>query len=281
AKDLLVAKPPTMSVVEAVDRKGAKILKNQWKMAPPDAVETPAVTALVRAGNRVYAGSEGRITAVALGGAKPRELWRLAVDGTPGSLIAADDRLFVVTREGKIHCYGADAAAPRAFAWTPSRPEVPPPDLDYAVADGYAVWIGDAKPARLLEILESPGVRLVAFAPDADAVDRARRFLAAAGLYGERAAVRVCDAGPLRADTARRLYESLRPYGGRLHVLKKLVDREDLDRWVSEGSGAAAAVEETGAYYTVIRSGAPPGAGNWTHEHADAANTRVSKDTRV
>jgi outer membrane protein assembly factor BamB len=297
AKDILVAKPPTMSVVESVDRKGAKVLKNQWKMAPPDSVETPTVTALVRAGNRLYAGSEGRITAVALGGPKPKELWRLAVDGTPGSLIAADDRLFVVTREGKIHCYGADTAPPRSLAWTPTRPEFPPADLDYAMTDGYAVWIGDANLKSLLEMIEPPGVRLIAFTPDAANVDRARGLLANAGLYGDRVAVRVgdasiqlppylastivCDTGPLRAETARRLYESLRPYGGRLHVLKKLVNREDLDRWVSEGSGAAAAVEETGPYYTVIRAGALPGAGNWTHEHADAANTRVSKDTRV
>src|SRR5262249_21476483 len=32
---------------------------------------------------------------------------------------------------------------------------------------------------------------------------------------------------------------------------------------------------------TLIREGALPGAANWTHEHADAANTRVSKDQLV
>ncbi|HLY75386.1 MAG TPA: malectin domain-containing carbohydrate-binding protein, partial [Planctomycetota bacterium] len=85
----------------------------------------------------------------------------------------------------------------------------------------------------------------------------------------------------LRSESVRRLYESLRPYGGRLHVLKTLVSRGDLDNWISDGSLAAAAVEETGAYYTLIRAGALPGAANWTHEHADAANTRVSKDSRV
>ena len=68
AKDLLVAKPPTMTVVEGVDRKGAKILKNQWKMAPADTVEMPLVTCLLRAGSRVYAGSEGRVSVVTLGG---------------------------------------------------------------------------------------------------------------------------------------------------------------------------------------------------------------------
>src|SRR5207248_2967617 len=32
---------------------------------------------------------------------------------------------------------------------------------------------------------------------------------------------------------------------------------------------------------TLRRAGAPPGAGNWTHEHGDAANTRVAKDQLV
>ncbi|HLY08725.1 MAG TPA: malectin domain-containing carbohydrate-binding protein, partial [Planctomycetota bacterium] len=190
-----------------------------------------------------------------------------------------------------------DEATPRSYAWTPAMPEHSHAELEIALADGYAVWIGDASVPLLLQMIDAPGVRLMAFASDPARVDQARRELAAAGLYGERVAVHlgdasvplppylastiVCDAGPVRAETVRRLYDSLRPYGGRLHVLKTLVGREDLDRWVSDGSLAAAAIEVTGAYYTLIRAGALPGAANWTHEHADAANTRVSKDTRV
>jgi outer membrane protein assembly factor BamB len=297
AKDLLAAKPPSMTVVEAVDRKGAKVMKNQWKMAPPDMVEMPTVTCLLRAGNRVYAGSEGRVTAVNLGPPKPKEAWRLEVPGTPGSLIAADDRLFVVTREARLLCYGTGDAAPKIYEWKPAEPGHERAELDYAVADGYDVWIGDAAVPTLLQWLGAPAARVIAFSPEAARVDRARRELAAAGVYGDRVAVHVgdasaalppylastivCETGPVRADSARRLYDALRPYGGRLHILKKLVNREDLDGWVSDGSLGAAAVEETGAYYTLIRAGALPGAGNWTHEHADAANTRVSKDTRV
>ena len=38
----------------------------------------------------------------------------------------------------------------------------------------------------------------------------------------------------------------------------------------------------TAAGWTLVaRDGALPGAANWTHEHADAANTRVSKDKLV
>ena len=296
AKDVLVSKVLTMSVVESVDRKGAKVLKNQWKMAPPETVEMPTVTCLLRAGNRLYAGSEGRLSAVNLG-PKPKETWRLGVKGTPGSLIAGDDRLFVVTREGLIHCYGAEAAEPVTHAWNVTGPANHDVDLDYAVGDGYSIFIGEARVPLLLQLAERPGARLIAFDTDPVRVEQARRDLVAEGVYGDRIAVHVgdaasnlppylattivCDAGPIRSETARRLYDALRPYGGRLHVLKKLVSRGDLDSWISDGSLAAAAVEDTGAYYSLIRAGALPGAANWTHEHADAANTRVSKDSRV
>src|SRR6185295_9485378 len=108
-KDLILAKAPSMSVVETVDRKGGKMLKNQWKMGSPDTVEMPLVTCMLRAGKRIYAGSEGRVTALQLA-SKTKETFRLDVPGTPASLVAADDRLFVITREGAIHCFGAEQA---------------------------------------------------------------------------------------------------------------------------------------------------------------------------
>ena len=299
AKDLLFAKAPTVSVVEKVDSKGVKSLKNQWKTSPSETVEMPTITCLLRAGARVYAGSEGRLCAVQLGqkGQKPKEAWRLEIPGTPGSLIAADDRLFVVTREGVLHCYGSEPVEPVLHPWKVKTPEKTGGELPYAVADGYAVRIGAADVPSLLQFAEGPAVRTIAFDADPARVDEARRVLAAAGLYGDRISVHVgdasvplppylagtivCDAGPLGAEPLRRLFDALRPYGGRLHVLKKLVSREALEAWISDGSLAAAAIEETDSHFVLIRSGALPGSGNWTHEHADAANTRVSKDSRV
>src|SRR5207253_5333674 len=42
-----------------------------------------------------------------------------------------------------------------------------------------------------------------------------------------------------------------------------------------------ATVTEHDGLIRLTRVGAVPGAANWTHEHADAANTRVSKDQLV
>jgi outer membrane protein assembly factor BamB len=296
AKDLLVSKGATVSVVESVDRKGVRILKNQWKMGPSESLETPSITCLLRAGDRVYAGSENRLTAVQLG-SKPKEAWRMEVRGTPGSLLAADDRLFAVTRDGVIHCYGAATAEPVVHPWKPASLEKRQGETPVFAADGYAVRIGEADVPSLLQFSEGAKVRAIAFDSDADRVQRARRELRSAGLYGDKIAVHVgdatvplppylagtivCDAGPAREDTVRRLYESLRPYGGRLYLRKKLAGREELERWLTGDGRAAPAVEELDDYYVLLRAGALPGSGNWTHEHADAANTRVSRDSIV
>src|SRR6185503_3938131 len=135
-----------MTVVETVDRKGAKILKNQWKMGPPDTVEMPLVTALLRAGKRIYAGSEGRITAFQLG-SKTKEAWRIEIEGTPASILAADDRLFVVTREGMIHCFGAGRQERVTHGWKPifGGGKNPPTPL----GAGYSVVIGDTDASQL------------------------------------------------------------------------------------------------------------------------------------
>lgn len=293
-KDLLTTKPPTMTMVEAVDRKGQKIMKAQWKSNPGEMVEMPQSTCLMRAGNRLYAGSTGRVTAVELG-KKPKEVWRLPVEGTPACILAADSRLFVVTWEGRIYCFGSEGSRAVNHAWTPDRLESKDLGGPLSISEGIAVLIGPADLPTLVSLAGKPELRTIAFDSDTDRVHKVRLALAHAGLYGERVAVHegsassplppylanliLCETGPIDRETARRLYEPVRPFGGKLYLRKSQVPREELDRWVSEGILPGAAVEEAGDYLALIRVGALAGSANWTHEHADAANTRVSKDT--
>jgi len=54
-----------------------------------------------KAGDYLYAGSSGSI--VAKGG---RQQWQKSIVGTPACMLAGDNKLFVVTTEGRIYCYG-------------------------------------------------------------------------------------------------------------------------------------------------------------------------------
>ncbi|MFO0927249.1 MAG: PQQ-binding-like beta-propeller repeat protein [Gemmataceae bacterium] len=57
--------------------------------------------------------------------------------------------------------------------------------------------------------------------------------------------------------------------------------REAARKWRDTRSEEGAQLHADGGRVVIRRDGPPPGAGEWTHEHADAANTRVSTDRRV
>lgn len=58
-------------------------------------------------------------------------------------------------------------------------------------------------------------------------------------------------------------------------------EAESLASSLKERPLAGAIWKPHGEWTLLIRAGALPGSANWTHEHADAANTRVSRDSRV
>ncbi len=150
-------------------------------------------------GRETYRIEAGVRSSVTVGG---REL-RFA-DGFPGvegevhTMLAADGKLFVVTREGAIYCFGPEPAEPAAHEAEP-RPLDQPADgwaakvrrmLDAVGAEaGYAVvlGLGTGRPAE--ELALQSDLHVMVFEPDAEKADRFRRRCDDAGLYGEQIAV--------------------------------------------------------------------------------------------
>ncbi len=301
-RGVVALKAPPIEVTETTDKKGKKTVKRQWPKTRPATLKSAAwrAQALIRAGGRLYGGSEGLVWA--LDPEKDAIPWKAEIGGVPLGLAAADGRLFVSTGEGRLYCFGAGPVEPAVHRWVPAGPV--PEDawtrkaraiLDLAgVREGYCVLWG-AGNGRLAEELARQGdLPVVAVDPDARKVEEARSMLAAAGLYGERAEVHAGDPATfplppflaglmvseepigLDREAAGKLFSSLRPYGGIACLPAGSAKVEDLAAWLPE-----AEVKERGGFLLVARPGAPPGAGDWTHEHADAANTRVSRDRRV
>src|SRR5205807_3870975 len=81
--------------------------------------------------------------------------------------------------------------------------------------------------------------------------------------------------------TLRRLFGSLRPFGGVACLPMPKEDRARLLPLLANGALPQAHCRDGGEWLLLSRDGPLPGSANWTHEHADAANTRVSKDTLV
>lgn len=85
----------------------------------------------LKAGGRLYAGARSLVQAIEIPppGGKPRVSWQSRIVGTPGTMLAAGGRLFVVTLEGHLYCFGA---APAAAAM--------PPEAEEALVPSSAPW---------------------------------------------------------------------------------------------------------------------------------------------
>jgi len=174
---------------------------------------------------------------------------------------------------------------------------------------GYCVMLGVGTGGLAEELARRSRLHITAIEPEAERAAAARRRLDDAGLLGSRVAVRVADplALPLppyvaslvvsedlaaagfgdagRSVEAKRFVERafgvLRPYGGVACLALSEDEHAALTRSVLEAALPNAQVERSGGLSLLRRAGALPGAGEWTHQYGDAANTVASRDTLV
>ena len=272
-------------------------------------VDAPKINILIKSGELLYAGVAGRIAAIRFDLKSNRALaeWSAPIEGNPVYLIAGDDRLVVVTREGRIYCFGGDFID---LVVHKHEPETPPRDgraadlihkmlLDHPVSGGYAVVWGIGNGRLPIELARQSKLHTIVVEPLVKKAEAYRQELLNHDLYGHRISVDVGDRfefplPPYMAElmlveempeiapaAIGRIFQSLRPYGGKAFFHLPAARHAEFRLAAAQAVMSGAAIGETLGMMTLTRAGALPGAANWTHEHADAANTRVSKDTLV
>jgi len=291
---------------ETTDSKGKKTKVSRFVMPVLASTKITNVETMIKAGDRLYLGGVDRVTVLDWD-AKAKTLspsWSLDLQGTVVRMVAADDRLVVVTKEGGIYCFGGEEKKPILHAKPKDEAPQIAPDVKARVEEilaaaktraGYAIaWgVGDG---RLCEALvRSSDLHLIVVEPDAKKVQAFRTQWTRAGLYGTRiaivpgdahsvqlppylASVAICEnADWFDAKSLGAAYSILRPYGGALCVFASQGNQK-LQANLGEQTLVNAKVSASQSMVTIVRAGALPGAANWTHEHADASNTRVSRD---
>ncbi len=264
------------------------------------------------AGNLLLCGAGDGLSAIRLTDAEPRAevAWREDMPDDPASVIVAGGRLFVSTPGGQLLCYGAaEEAEVRRYA--PEPPGATPDDAWTAraadilertgVRDGYALCLGIGSGRLIEELARQSQLHVVGIDADAAKVDDLRRRMDALGLYGPRVALIVADPASVQlppylasltvsedpaaivADPTAlpHLFAPIRPYGGVACLGMSPGEHERFAAAVAAAELPGAEVERAGAWTLLRRSGPLPGAGAWTHQYADAANTVVSPDTLV
>ena len=232
--------------------------------------------------------------------AREELVWQGKLSGTPVEAIAADGKLFLVTQEGGIWCFGAAEGPAKTHPLTAEDRTVPTDDWTalaksaIAAADvkeGICLVVGIGSGRLAEELVRQSRYHVIAIDPDAGRVEALRNRTDAAGWYGQRLAAlqgtldtidlpQYLAALVVSEDTAAlgkppaaatRLYTVLRPYGG-LAVLPEGAP-------AIEGPGIGKVeTKKVDGRALVRRTVGPDGSANWDHEYGDAAKTLCSKD---
>ncbi|MHC4983416.1 MAG: outer membrane protein assembly factor BamB family protein, partial [Planctomycetota bacterium] len=271
----------------------------------------------LKAGSRFYVGGKDVVAAVEVNLEKRTAdiVWRSAIRGEPWTMLAADEKLFVVTKEGRLYCFGEGRATARTYGnleklepektalpvagqWKRNAEEI----LDAAgVREGYALVLGLGTGQLAKALVDASKLQVIAIDPDAEKIAAFRRRMDDAGLYGTRISAHVGDpisfdlppyvaslivseeapAAGMERDKAfvEKVFKVLRPYGGAAYFP---TDAKKLGLLAEQARLAGARVRSVGKTAAMlVREGAPAGSADWTHQYADAANTVCSRDELV
>jgi len=263
---------------------------------------------LILAGGRLFAAAGGTITAVDLKRDENAASWSIDVDGEVSRLLAADERLFAITLDGRIHCFGAEGGKHATISPGPPPEISPSPRRPRALerleeTGGRALFFGVDSSAELKRFVRHSKLRIDAVHRSETVAEVLRRELdVAPGLYGDRVAVHVGDPVSFKAPsyaarlvyvgagaaerfrddaTLRAAYRSVRPFGGLLWIECGRERKEALASAVDAARLANAEIQTGDDWIAIRREGALPGAGDWTHLYGNVANTVKSDDSVV
>jgi outer membrane protein assembly factor BamB len=288
------------------------------------------------AGNQLYTAAGGRIARFTIPAVKSDAKtpvnskqaagWSTKIDGDVWTMLAADDRLFVVTTDGRIVCYGAkagqvvrppgptriilskligDPSTQRAREIIDVTGAEKLPIGSIAARDrAFCIVFGVEKSALLAtQIARNSNHHVIGIDPDAARVRKFRQASTVWGDYGDGVAALVGDlrsanlppyfaslivvnrlkaAGfDFSAAAVRKLFRSLRPYGGVACLELTTAQHAEFEKAVKTSGIAGAAVSRKKTWTLLRRVGPLPKSADWTHQYGNAANSVVSDDDLV
>ncbi len=276
----------------AVDRAKPFVLKTQRgkksKLAPNDQWTRPLPAepeSVLVAGDSVFCGGEGQVARFALASGDP--LWTAKVDGKAAGLAVADGSLFVSTDRGRILCFSGEApGSPRIVDAGASEPKSAcPADAELApavaeilrrsgVGEGYCLDLGCGDGALACTLAAKTKLIVYGVDPDAKNVERARARARAEDLLGHRVMIHQAELSRVPySDYFADLVVSQRSLAGDL-ASGALAEASRMQR----PYGGVMILGKIGAMAKTVR-GPIEGAGEWTHQYCNPANTGCSADT--
>lgn len=270
---------------------------------------------LILAGDVLFAGGQDQVVAVESQSGK--NLWTATVEGIAKGLAVADGRLIVSTDKGWIYSFGPQQSSPSATivdlpVGSSPYPEAAPDAVSAAKAAdtilkqtgatrGYCLVLGCETGELAYELAKRSDLMIYAVTDDPRRLQAIQERLRPTGLLGARICVEqwpldkvpysdyfanliVSETALLRGVLPPSPAEALRmlkPCGGTLVFGPKPQNGPNLAQWFAEASAPEAQLIEKARSWPAIARGALPGAGSWTHEYANPANTACGDDQLI
>lgn len=285
-----------------------KAASTRWQFADS------LLSTLILAGNQIVAGGEAHL--VVLDAATGKLQHRLPIKGTALGLAVADDCLLATNDRGEIYGFGAgDFGEPGFFSLRFENPFLNHADAPVyreaaaqilestGVQRGYCLVLDAGEGQLCYELARQSELKVIGIETDLDQLKRALANLRQTRFYSTRVVLGNWDLASLpeyfanlvvsdailqtekiTAEPAA-VYRLLKPFGGVLCLGQvaevPTVEEEFLTNWLHQAGPESPVVsQENGLWVTLTRS-ALPGAGGWTHQYANPANTSCGDDQIV
>jgi outer membrane protein assembly factor BamB/precorrin-6B methylase 2 len=269
-------------------------------------IKVDAQNELIKAGNKLYAAGNGKITCVQVDEKTKlaNVVWTKNVENV-GRLIAANGKLFAVTLDGKILAFGRDSKkAKKHYAektdWTPSAKIAAKAKQileETGATEGYGFFYGVENGDLLAALAQQSLLDIIAVDADEKKIEKNRRRFEKLGLLGKRVSflkgtadtfspppymaslIVVNNLEKNKTGLVDNVYPSLRPYGGKMWINADQKAQKNLLKDLQKDEQAK--TTSTKKNLLVSREGPLPGSAGWTHQYGNISNTVKSDDELV
>ncbi|MFC1562722.1 PQQ-binding-like beta-propeller repeat protein [candidate division KSB1 bacterium] len=272
---------------EEISRKGNRI-KQKYLNSPLWSIKTnqPESISLIAAGNKIISGSvNNKVTVMDAGTKSVVQIFE--VDGIPYGLAVSGGRLFISTDNGSIYCFDAERTqtarvirkGPVNFPYGSNEIYAEAAEeivKQSGITRGYCLDLGCGDGRLAFELAKKTNLFIYAIDPDSKNVEIARERLFAAGLYGSSVIVHQGDINNTPyPEYFANLIVSCRSVTEGTDIFKS----SEISR-IQKPYGGVVCIGKPGMMKKSMR-GALDGAGDWTHQYSDPANTISSEDELV
>jgi len=268
-----------------------------------------ATSDMIKAGNFLYAAHDREIKAIRLKpGNEPECAWNYTAPENVTRLLASNGKLIAVTDQGTMIIFG-DQPVKQISEWVGDKSS-----RNWNVGkarklirstesiEGYCLIAGSSDTRLIKGVLSETGLTVVVIEKDKRRIQLLRTYFNQAGIPANRlcfipfegdfsklpkyfsSLTVLADPEYLDfrdQDMMKKLYETTRPYGGKIVIYSKGEKQKQLVRSFRELDLYGADISEGKTFSEITRSGPLPGAAPWTHHNGDIANTVKSEDRLV